>query len=91
MNFYSVRELRSNSKGMWTDLAADQEIVITNNGKPSALMINIADNNFDEIIRAVRQAKAVIAFNDMQKTAAKDGCMDDSEIERIISGARRGN
>lgn len=91
MNFYSARDLRTTPNALWQDIAADGQVIITNNGKPAALMLDISGGDIEETLRAVRQAKAVIAFNDMQKTAAKNGCMDDSEIERIISGARRGN
>ena len=39
MNFYSVRDLRTDSKSMWADLKRGDEVVLTNNGRPSALMI----------------------------------------------------
>lgn len=40
MNFYSVRDLRTDSKSMWADLNSGDEVVLTNNGKPSALIID---------------------------------------------------
>lgn len=88
MDFYSVRDLRSNSKGLWDELSNDNEIVVTNNGKPSALMISIPDGCFDEIVQAVRQAKAMIAFNKMRQNAAAHGFMSDEEIEAEINAAR---
>jgi len=90
MNFYSVRELRSDSKAMWQNLAAGSEIVITNNGKPSALMIDIPEGGFDDIVQAVRQAKAMIAYNNMRRKAAERGFMSDEEIEAVISDVRNG-
>ena len=88
MNFYSVRDLRTESKSVWENLSAGGEVVITNNGKPSALMIDIPDGGFDEIVQAVRQAKAMIAFNNMRRKAAQRGFMTDAEIEAEISAAR---
>ena len=88
MNFYSVRDLRTESKNVWENLSAGGEVVITNNGKPSALMIDIPDGGFDEIVQAVRQAKAMIAFNNMRRKAAQRGFMTDAEIEAEISAAR---
>ena len=70
MNFYSVRDLRTESKNVWDNLSTGGEVVITNNGKPSALMINIPEGSFDEIVQAVRQARAMIAFNNMRRKAA---------------------
>ncbi len=90
MNFYSVRDLRTDSKRMWADLNSGGEVVLTNNGKPSALIIDIPEGSFDEIVQAVRQAKAMIALNSMRRKAAREGFMADDDIESIIAEARNG-
>ena len=90
MNFYSVRDLRTTPKSVWENLSADGEVVITNNSKPTALMLDITDGSFEETLRAVRQARAMIAFNSMRAKAAERGYMSDEEIEAEISAARRG-
>ena len=90
MNFYSVRDLRTDTKSMWEQLSSGDEIVITNNGKPSALMIDIPEGAFDEVVQAVRQAKAMIALNSMRRKAAKAGQLTDEEIEKIIAAVRTG-
>lgn len=91
MNFYSVRDLRTESKNVWDSLSAGGEVVITNNGKPSALMINIPEGNFDETVQAVRQAKAMIAFNSMRRKATMSGFMTDEEINEEINEVRNEN
>lgn len=88
MNFYTVRDLRTTPKVIWENLTDDGEVVITNNGKPTAIMIDISDGNFEETLKAVRQAKAMIAFNMMRKKAADRGFMSDEEIEAEINAAR---
>ena len=90
MNFYSVRDLRTTPKSVWENLSADGEVVITNNGKPTALMLDITDGSFEETLKAVRQARAMIAFNSMRAKAAERGYMSDEEIEAEIGAARRG-
>jgi len=90
MNFYSVRDLRTDSRSMWADLTSGDEVVLTNNGKPSALVIDIPEGSFDEIVQAVRQAKAMIALNSARRRAAKAGFMSDDEIEAAIADARNG-
>lgn len=90
MNFYSVRDLRTDSKSMWESLSAGDEVVITNNGRPSALMIDIPEGEFDEVVQAVRQAKAMIAFNSMRRKAARSGYMTGEDIESAIADARNG-
>ena len=88
MNFYSVRDLRTDSKNMWKDLSGGNEVVLTNNGKPSALVIDIPDGGFDDVVQAVRQAKAMIALNNMRMKAAREGYLSDDEINAIIAEAR---
>lgn len=91
MNFYTVRDLRTTPKSLWDNLAADGEVVITNNGKPTALLLDIADGSFEETLKAIRQAKAMIAFNSMRTKAAAKGYMSDADIEAEIAAARRGD
>lgn len=90
MNFYTVRDLRTTPKSIWDNLSADGEVVITNNGKPTAIMIDISDGSFEETLRAVRQAKAMIAFNSMRTKAASKGFMSEEEIEAEIEAVRQG-
>lgn len=90
MNFYTVRDLRTTPKSIWENLAVDGEAVITNNGRPMALLLDIADGDFEETLKAVRQAKAAIAFNSMRGKAAAKGYMSDEEIEAEIAAARQG-
>ena len=88
MNFYSMRDLRTESKNMWADLSRGDEVILTNNGRPSAIMIDIPEGGFDEVVQAVRQAKAMIALNSMRQRAAREGFKSDDEIEALINEAR---
>lgn len=90
MNFYSVRDLRTDSKRMWADLTSGDEVILTNNGKPSALVIDIPEGSFDEIVQSVRQAKAMIALSNIRTKAAETGFLSDDEIESLIDEARNG-
>lgn len=90
MDFYTVRDLRNTPKSIWEKLSADGEVVITNNGKPSALLVDLTDGGFEETVKAVRQAKAMIAFNSMRSKAAAAGYLTDEEIEAEIAAVRRG-
>ena len=79
MNFYTVRDLRTTPKSIWENLSADGEVIITNNGRPTAILFDIVDGSFEETVKAVRQAKA-----------AANGYMSDEDIEAEIAAARRG-
>ena len=89
MNFYSVRDLRTTQKAIWENLEKDGEVVITNNGKPSALLVDIGDGDLEDTLKAVRQARAMMAFNSMRTKAAEKGYLSDEEIEAEIAAARR--
>ena len=88
MNFYSIRDLRTETKSICEHIQASGEAVITNNGKPTVLMLDISEDNFEEVLQAVRQAKAMIAFNSMRKIAEDNGFMSEEEIEAEIQAAR---
>ena len=91
MNFFTVRDLRSTPKMVWDTLDNEREVVITNNGRPSALMIPIDDNNFNDIIATVRQVNAMRTVNRMQRAAVKAGLenMSLDEINAEIALARK--
>lgn len=88
MNFYTESELRTETKAIWKDLANNTDVVITNKGKPCALMVGIPEGQFDETVRSLRQAKAFMALERMRKKSKKRGFMSDEEIEEAIREAR---
>jgi hypothetical protein len=89
MNFYTARDLRTIPKTIWNSLSEDGEVIITNNGKPTALMLNISEKDFDTVISSIRQARAMMAFNNMRAKAEKAGFMTDEEINAEIALARK--
>ena len=91
MNFYSIRDLRTDAKSLWQTINEGDEAIITNNGKPAAVMISIPEGFFDESIQAIRQARAMIALNSMRLRASRDGYITDDETNTLIAEARTGN
>ena len=89
MNFFTARDLRTMPKSIWQALASSGEVVITNNGKPTVLMLNISEDNFDQVVRAVRQARAMLAFNHLRGQAAERGFMSEEDIEVEIAATRK--
>ncbi|MDR1832338.1 MAG: type II toxin-antitoxin system Phd/YefM family antitoxin [Fusobacteriaceae bacterium] len=73
MKFYTVRDLRTQPKNIWTTLEEQQQVIITNNGKPTALMISIAEDNFEETLTAIRRARSIQATAQLQAISAKNG------------------
>ena len=91
MNFYSIRDLRTDAKSLWQTRSNGDEAIITNNGKPAAVMVSIPEGYFDESIQAIRQARALIALNSMRIRASRDGYRTADEINTLIAEARSGS
>lgn len=85
MKFVSVRDFRNGSGQIWEQLQKEQEIVLTLNGQPNALLIPLSDETLESTLRAVRRAQALEAIRDMQSTSE---AMTMDEIDAEIAQAR---
>lgn len=89
MKFLSVRDLRGKSAEVWKELPEEREMIITNNGRPIAILAAISESNMEESLSAFRQARAVNAVADLQRRSAELGTsgitMDeiDAEIKAV--------
>jgi len=90
MTFFTARDLRTETKSIWDSLANGGEVVITNNGRPSALMLSVTKENVEDVVKAIRQARAMMALNSIrQKVAATNAYMTEEEIEAEIAASRK--
>lgn len=89
MEFYTVRDFRTSSKKIWNSVCKDGEAIVTSNGKPIALLLDIGEGGFEETLRAVRQAKAMMAFNELRAVAKENGYLSEAEIEEEIASFRK--
>jgi len=88
MDFLSVREFRASSGNIWRKLSQDGKMVITNNGKPAALLLDISNEDLEEILLTLRQARAMRLFNNMRADAGQRGFLSAKEIEAEIQAVR---
>jgi len=91
MKFVTVRDFRTKPAQIWKDLAVEQEIVITNNGKPIALLTPLSDSNLEDTLKSVRKARAINAVKNMRQISMNNRNidMDDNEINEIIAEIRQ--
>ena len=82
MKFVTVRDFRTSSANIWRSLPKEQEMVITNNGKPIALLTPLSDQNLEETLSAIRRAKAISAVKLIQQESLKNGT-DKMTLEEI--------
>lgn len=90
MRFVSVRELRSQSARILGELDRG-EVIVTSNGAPVAVLTPVTAESVDIVLRAQRQARAVLAMVELQSGAARRGQdrLTEEEIESEIVSARR--
>lgn len=89
MKFLSTRELR-NRPGYVRNLAQKDDLVLTANGKPIAILLGVEEDELEETARAVRQARAQLALSRLRKQAARQGTdrMSASAIDAEIRAVR---
>jgi antitoxin (DNA-binding transcriptional repressor) of toxin-antitoxin stability system len=92
MKFVSVREFKGKSGQVWEDLAREKDVVLTNNGRPVALVSAIPEGNLEGSLAAVRKARAILAVEEMQRRSLAAGTdrLSPREIEAEIAAVRRG-
>jgi prevent-host-death family protein len=92
MKFVTVRDFRSKSAQVWKRLKSEDEMVITSNGRPLALLTPVSDDNLEQTLNTIRRAKAMAAVNSMQLKSLQSGNnkMAFSEINREIAQQRKG-
>jgi PHD/YefM family antitoxin component YafN of YafNO toxin-antitoxin module len=91
MKFLSMRELRTSTSKIKEMLSEEGKIVVTNNGKPAALMLEINEASLEETLADLRQLQAKRALRELQNTAVKNGTasMSLDEINTEIAAARK--
>ena len=88
MKFVTMRELRNQTTQVIEDLAAETG-VITSNGKPVGVLLRV-DEDFDELLQVLRQARAAAAVSRMRAGARESGVRDltPEDVDREIQQAR---
>jgi antitoxin (DNA-binding transcriptional repressor) of toxin-antitoxin stability system len=90
MDFLTVRDFRTSPKAAWEKLADHNRVVITNNGKPIALMLGIDSATLEETLASINQAEAMRLINKIQMQSVLKGTdtMTMEEIDTEIATAR---
>ena len=91
MDFVTVRELRTDSAKVWDKIAAGEEIVLTRNGMPFAIIAPTLPSEVEGKLRALRAESLGAALRAMQRHAAKTGLdrMTLKDINAEIAATRK--
>ena len=91
MDYVTVRELRAQSGKIWQRIDAGEEIVVTRNGKPFALLLHTEPNQVEEALRVHRAARFGAVLDRIQahaKAKGLDRSITAKEIEAEIAASR---
>jgi len=91
MEFMTVRELSKSPKDTLAKLSKDGKAVLTNNGKPQALIFKIDGESFEKTLSLLQKLEFMQNLSDMRLTSLRNGNagMSLDEINAEITAARK--
>ena len=91
MKMISVRDLRTKSAQIWSDLKKEQDMVVTSNGKPVGILSVTNEDTLEQSLATVRRARAMAAVMRAQLESVRKGKdkMTLEQINRVIDQVRR--
>ncbi len=90
MKFLSIRDLKTKSSQVWQELPDKKEMIITNNGRPIAILSSINESNLEQVLSEFRRARATDAVASMQHESVqkKTDKLSIDEINAEIKAVR---
>ena len=91
MRFVTVRELSTKARQVWA-LVKDEEVVVTSNGKPIAILSGVNEESCERALKALRQTRCLVAIEELQRRSTARGLdrMSDEEIDAEVRAVRKG-
>jgi len=91
MQFLTVRELSKSPAEALTKLNTEKKAVLTNNGKPQALIFKIDTENFEKTLSMLQKLEFMQNLTDMRLASMKTGNsnMNIDEINAEIKTVRK--
>ena len=92
MQFLTIRELSKSPKETLSRLNKDGKAVLTNNGRPTALMLRVDGDSFEKTVSLLQKLEFMQNLTEMRLTSIKNGNseMTLDEINAEIKAARKG-
>jgi hypothetical protein len=91
MQFVSMREFTASPKETQKKLSANGELVVTNNGTPTMLVIDIANKDFMKVTAYLRRQEAQDILHQVQMASVRNGTdtLTMEEIDAEIAAYRQ--
>lgn len=90
MDFLSIRELSKSPRDVFTRLSREGKAILTNNGKPQALLFKIDSESFEKTLTLLQKLEFMQNLTEMRLTSMENGnaAMTLDEINVEIAAAR---
>ena len=91
MTFVTARELRLKPALVWEKLKKAGNLIVTINGRPTAIITGVTADSLDESLLLLKRAKAEIALSKLREKTAKSGHykLSQTAIDKEIKAARK--
>jgi lysyl-tRNA synthetase class I len=91
MQFVTIRELSKSPKETLSKLTEDSKAVLTNNGKPQAIIFKIDEKGFEKTLSMLQKLEFMQNLTSMRQTSIKNGNsnMTIDEINAEINAVRK--
>ena len=93
MEFVPIRDLCASPRKVTARLRREGRLVITSNGRPSAIMIDVDDSSLEETLHDLRSLDAKRALRDLQTASVVNGnskmSMEEIDAEIAVSRGER--
>ncbi len=87
MSYIAVRDLKQ-TKVLWNRLRDERELIITREGKPCAIMVEVSPENVEDSLNEIRRAIFSSAITRARRKAEQIP-ISPQEIENVIQQSRR--
>jgi prevent-host-death family protein len=91
MKFITSRDLRLKPGDVWKLAQKEEDLVITSNGRPVALLTGVTEDTLEAELDVIQRARALRALDEIHKDSVLKGTdqMGFKEIESEIAQVRR--
>ncbi|RMG02326.1 MAG: type II toxin-antitoxin system prevent-host-death family antitoxin, partial [Nitrospirae bacterium] len=73
MKFITVRDLKQKTTKIWQLIKSGEELVITSNGKPIALLTGVSEETLEDDIETIRRASALKSLDRIHRRSLQQG------------------
>lgn len=91
MKFYGIRELSNSTKKVIESLSFGSPVVITDKGKPKAILLKIDEDNFEMILDSINRYSALKNLEEIQNESLKKypNGVNEEEINKEVNRIRK--